>query len=236
MMTDFMSKDELVNELKKVNNYISDAFERDVKRNINVYHREVKRLKKLFPEQTFLVITVKKFKCPTTKNTTYVIVGYDIVNKEFICSCYGMMTDRNGKRQLVTASFDEVNGSKVFIYSSHLLSRYRERYLGNREMDFDELVKSFIKDTRNGKLSSRIHWNFKRKSNPSEKTAVEVTTIGCNMGEDKGNGWIIFKTFVPKDQLKELQEEYIHSGDIMVNIFDMYVDDLLEETLSYFGA
>lgn len=236
MLTDFMSKDELVKELKKVNYYISDAFERDVTRNLSVYHREVKRLKRLFPEQTFMVITVKKFKCPTTKNIVYVIVGYDAVNKDFICSCYGMMTDRNGKRQLVTTSFDEVNGSRVYIYSSHLLSRYRERHLGNKEMDFDELVKNFIKDIRNGKLTSRIHYNFKRKSNPSEETAVEVTPIGCNMGEDKGNGFIIFKTFITKDQLKDLQEEYIHEGDVLIDIQDLFIDDMLEESLSYFGS
>lgn len=103
-------------------------------------------------------------------------------------------------------------------------------------MDFDELVKNFIKDIRNGKLTSRIHYNFKRKSNPSEETAVEVTPIGCNMGEDKGNGFIIFKTFITKDQLKDLQEEYIHEGDVLIDIQDLFIDDMLEESLSYFGS
>lgn len=235
MLTDRMTTKEIVAEIKRDNNFISDASNREVERNYNAYHAKLKMLKKMHPEYNYYVLGVKKIKCPKSQNVYYMIMGYNLPNKEFIIQKIGIMTDRNGKRQLVTASYDDILGERVYIYSSHLLSRYRERYLKNESIDFDELVKKFIFDSKNGMLTSRIQWNFKRKSNPDEKTAAEITQIGCNLGVVDESGTVIFKTFVSSDMLKDNQQFDIEVGDSYFRMLNLFDQELIQESFSYFG-
>ena len=235
MLTDRMTLKEIVAEVKRDNEFISDASNREVERNYNAYHVKLKMLKKMHPEYNYYVLGVKKIKCPKSQNVYYMIMGYNLPNKEFIIQKIGIMTDRNGKRQLVTASYDDILGEQVYIYSSHLLSRYRERYLKNESIDFDELVKKFIFDSKNGMLTSRIQWNFKRKSNPDEKTAAEITQIGCNLGVVDESGKVIFKTFVSSDMLKDNQQFDIEVGDSYFRMLNLFDQELIQESFSYFG-
>ena len=210
MYTSKMTVEEIKREYNNDLGYLLEASDREFIRNKKFFLKEA--LSKHKKCKSFIFF-VKRYKCPKSKNIYFTTYSYNS-RRGFLTHYSGVFTDDNGKRLLISVekSIDTKGNidDYLIVYTSHFLSRYRERLLNNSDISFDDLVKIFLSNEREGRELSHVSNELIRKSKPNEESFTLKTPNGCCFGTRSGSV-IIFRTFITDDMLKESQSNTLNN-------------------------
>lgn len=209
MYVETMTTEEKIKEFKRALDKVNEVSDRIMKR----YVDKSRNLKNLKIDERFdfgihklnINNTIYYYHLSATRVSS-LYQSKKIVNLSYMISLYTIQTHKNSPNKyiIVFKPTKENNTSDVITeIETHLISRYKERFLNDQTLFFEDTVQIYIKNNYTGVVCDLINGEV-----------VKLTSDGVNLGIRVDKDTIKLKTFITEEQLREDQMLWSKYGEL----------------------